>query len=89
MIKGITKRVIVVKSPDPDVFEEAIFIVKEEAFSKNGITATALLYEAQKIANGYAGVSIKKERRMPPLFYALAGAGLTGFIWLLSTFIPL
>jgi len=89
MIKGITKRVIVVKSPDPDVFEEAIFIVREEAFSKNGMSATALLCEAQKIANGYAGENVKKERRMPPLFYAMAGAGLTALIWLLTTLIQI
>lgn len=89
MIKGITKRVIVVKSPDPEVFEEAIFIVREEAFSKNGMSAAALLGEAQKIANGYASGSSKKERRMPPLFYAVAGAALTSLIWLLSTLIQI
>jgi hypothetical protein len=89
MIKGITKRVIVVKSPDPDVFEEAIFIVREDAFSKNGMSATALLCEAQKIANGYAGASVKKSRRLPPLFYAVVGAGLTSLIWLLSTLIQI
>ena len=31
MVKGITRQVILVKSPDPKLFEEAIFIVKEEA----------------------------------------------------------
>ena len=29
MVKGITRQVILVKSPDPKLFEEAIFIVKE------------------------------------------------------------
>ncbi len=89
MIKGITKRVIVVKSPDPEVFEEAIFIVREEAFSKNGMSAAALLSEAQKIANGYTSGSSKKGQRMPPLFYAIAGAGLTSLIWLLTTLIQI
>jgi len=87
MIKGNTKRVIVVKSLDPDVFEEAIFIVKEEAFSKNGITASALLSEAQKIANGYTGSGGKKSNSVSPLFYALAGAAIMGIAWLLSIFI--
>ena len=36
MIRGITKRVIVVKSPDPNKFEEAIFIVREEFFPQSG-----------------------------------------------------
>ena len=30
VVKGVAKRVIVVKSPDPKVFEEAIFIVRED-----------------------------------------------------------
>lgn len=33
MVKGITRQVILVKSPDPRLFEEAIFIVKEEALA--------------------------------------------------------
>ena len=36
MVKGITRQVILVKSPDPKLFEEAIFIVKEEALSREG-----------------------------------------------------
>ena len=38
MVKGISRRVIVVKSPDPRLFEEAIFIVKEEAFQRGGVS---------------------------------------------------
>ena len=34
MVKGITRQVILVKSPDPKLFEEAIFIVKEEALAR-------------------------------------------------------
>ena len=34
MVKGITRQVILVKSPDPRLFEEAIFIVKEEALAR-------------------------------------------------------
>ena len=30
VVKGTSKRIVVVKSPDPKVFEEAIFIVKED-----------------------------------------------------------
>ena len=31
MVKGISRQVIVVHSPDPKVFEQAIFIVREDA----------------------------------------------------------
>ena len=30
VVKGTARRVIVVRSPDPNVFEEAIFLVKED-----------------------------------------------------------
>ena len=40
MVKGITRQVILVKSPDPRLFEEAIFIVKEEALAREGVTAS-------------------------------------------------
>ena len=42
MVKGITRQVILVKSPDPKLFEEAIFIVKEEALA---LTARFPLYQ--------------------------------------------
>jgi len=87
MIKGITKRVIVVKSPDPKIFEEAIFIVREEGASQNGISSEALLREAQKIANGYIGNTNKMPHRLPPIAYATAGAALTGLVWVLTVII--
>ena len=42
MIKGISKQVIVVHSPDPKLFEQAIFILKEGV---SGISNDALLKE--------------------------------------------
>ena len=32
MVKGISKQVIVVHSPDPKLFEQAIFIVRNDAY---------------------------------------------------------
>ncbi len=85
MIRGITKRVIVVKSPDPNKFEEAIFIVREEFFPQSGASAADLLREAQKIANGYAGTeSGKSLLRLPALIYIMSGAAFTGLVWLLT-----
>ena len=31
MVKGISRQVIVVQSPEPKIFEQAIFILKEDA----------------------------------------------------------
>ena len=47
MVKGISRQVIVVHSPDPKLFEQAIFILKNEAVEK-GITEEALLQDEQK-----------------------------------------
>ena len=50
MVKGITRQVILVKSPDPKLFEEAIFIVKEEALAREGVSADRVLKEARQAA---------------------------------------
>ena len=47
MVKGISRQVIVVHSPDPKLFEQAIFILKDNAVGE-GVTDEALLKEAQK-----------------------------------------
>lgn len=52
MVKGTSRRVIVVDSPDPKLFEQAIFIVKNDAFSQEGVTSQQILGEACRIARG-------------------------------------
>lgn len=54
MVKGTSRRVIVVDSPDPKLFEQAIFIVKNDAFAREGVTSQQVLGEACRIAQGYA-----------------------------------
>ena len=39
MVKGTSRRVIVVDSPDTELFEQAIFIVRNDAMNRNGVTA--------------------------------------------------
>ena len=46
MVKGISRQVIVVHSPDPKLFEQAIFILKEDA-AQNGVTDEALLKDPE------------------------------------------
>jgi len=76
MVKGTTRRVIVVKTPDPRYFEEAIFIVKEDV-SVNGMDVDQVLQEAQTAASGYVKRSITGRGilgKIPPLGYLIAGA---------------
>ena len=51
MVQGVSRQVIVVRSPDPRLFEQAIFIVKENAFG-SGVSADAVVQEAQRVARG-------------------------------------
>ena len=48
MVKGTSRQVIVVHSPEPELFEQAIFILKDEAVAQ-GITEEALMKEAQMV----------------------------------------
>ena len=53
MVKGISRRVIVVRSPDPRFFEQAIFLMKEDAFHNNTVSADQVVAEARQAAAGY------------------------------------
>ena len=85
MVKGTNKRVVVVKSPDPKVFEQAIFIVREDFSAGDG--KVNVLREAEKVANEYFDSTVRATRRflqkLPPLVFAIAGALLGGAALLL------
>ena len=42
MVKGISRRVVVVESPDPRIFEQSIFIVPNDALSSSGVYVPAI-----------------------------------------------
>lgn len=77
VVKGISKRVIVVKSPNPKIFEQAIFIVREDFAGQAGVSEKDVLREARAAADGYLGGKRKGgtllARLRAPL-YAAAGA---------------
>ena len=83
MIKGVSRRVIIVNSPDPQLFEKAIFILRDRALLKKNTSQDDILREAQKIANCYVKNNIvRKKFSMPAPAYAAAGAVATGIAWL-------
>jgi len=86
MVKGVTRRVIVIKSPDRKIFDEAIFIVKEDALHDPGVSADDIIKEAQDVADNYIRNNLKPNRlpKLPPGAYVLIGAGFTGMIWFLA-----
>ena len=81
MVKGISRQVIVVQSPDQKIFEQAIFILKDGVV-KEGVTDAELLREARKAAGEGSGRKRKSGLQGP--VWACGGAMATGILWLLS-----
>ena len=90
MVKGITRQVILVKSPDPRLFEEAIFIVKEEALNREGVTTEQIMREARQAADGYLKRGKAWNRRLqkiPAPLWGAVGAALASAGWMVWLFL--
>lgn len=79
MVKGVSRQVIVVQSPDRKLFEQAIFILRDDV-PQEGITDEMLLREARQAA--------RRQGKQPlvasgPLWGA-AGVLATAAVWLLT-----
>ena len=77
VVKGLARRVIVIKSPDERYFDEAIFVLRDDLFG-GGADSAAVLREARKIANNYVKTQPKAQKnsisKFPPHLFTLAGA---------------
>ena len=79
MVKGVSRQVIVVHSPGEQIFDQAIFILKEDALGE-GVTDEMLLKEAGQVlrtepgARSWAGGPV----------WAMAGAAATAALWLIT-----
>ncbi len=73
MVKGVSRRVIVVESPDPRIFEQAIFILPTDG---GGVSSRQLVDQAVRIARSYArGQGGARTRWRPPAWlWAVWGA---------------
>ncbi len=80
MVKGISRQVIVVQSPDPKLFEQAIFILKD---GQKEVTDEALLKEANRLISNHRS---SRRRGFSParLIWAASGALVTGLLWLIT-----
>lgn len=74
MVKGTARRVIVVRSPDPRLFEQAIFLMREGAQENEGVTAEQILEQAREAADSYL------RRNSPRLHLRRWG----GWLWFLA-----
>lgn len=83
MVKGTSRQVIVVQSPEPKLFEQAIFILNDNAVGE-GITDEALLREAQQAIRGADKPGKKRHFYLYGAVWASGGAMVTALIWLLT-----
>lgn len=88
MVKGINKRVVVIRPAEKGIFEEAIFIVRGEALNDKGVTADDIIREACRAADLYMKNSSVKHRglsKIPPPVFMFAGAAITAIAWILTS----
>ena len=87
MVKGISRRVVVVDSPDQRFFEQAIFIVRNDAAGE-GVTSRELGEEARRVARNYAGGDhgrfSRTWRLLSPIVYTSMGAAAIGLFWMIE-----
>ena len=86
MVKGVSRRVVVVKSPDPKWFEQAIFLLREAG--AEDAPEEQVLKRAQEVADAYllrTSPQGKRRRIWIPAVSALAGGGVASVIWLFAT----
>ena len=62
MVKGTIKQMIVVKSPDPSLFEKAVFILRDDAQLARGVTRDDVLRQAERIAGDYVRKNIGRRK---------------------------
>ena len=79
MVKGISRQVILVHSPDKKLFEQAIFILRDDA---KEVTEEMLLKEAER-AIRFPQV---KEKWCGPI-WAAGGAAVMGLVWMITAIV--
>ena len=83
MVKGTSRQVIVVQGAEPKLFEQAIFILRDNAVGE-GISDEALLKEAREAIRGYDKASRKRQMYLHGALWASGGALATAVIWVLT-----
>ena len=83
MVKGISRQVIVVPNPDPELFEQAIFILRDDAVAQ-GVSDEVLMKQARRAIQGPNREEKKRKLYLYGPVWACAGGAATGIVWLLT-----
>ena len=81
MVKGTSRQVIVVHATEEKLFDQAIFILRDNAVGE-GISDDALLREAKGYLESPAGSSGQWLHNGP--VWGAVGAGVTALAWILT-----
>ena len=81
MVKGISRQVILVQSPDPKLFDQAIFILKDNV---EDVTDERLLKEADRLLRTSGNRSMPRRFALCGPLWAALGAAVTGLAWLIT-----
>lgn len=87
MVKGVSRQVIVVRPKDEKLFDQAIFLLREDA-AKTGVTDEQLLTQARKAASRCLHQDRRRKtllHRLLPAVYMTIGAVLASLGWLITT----
>ena len=90
VLRGTARRVLIVPQSGDGPFEQAIFIVRNDAAGE-GVTSRELVEEARRVARNYAGGEHNRLSRiwrsLTPPVYTLMGAAGIGLVWLIAALI--
>jgi hypothetical protein len=81
MVKGVSRRVVLVRPEANDVFEQAIFLVRGDKLDGGEITGEMLLRQAEQAAQDVQQRRTDARTRFMP--GALLGAAFVGLVWFL------
>lgn len=88
MVKGISRRVIVVRSPDQRFFEQAIFLLREDVLHANAVTEEQVVRQARQAAALYVHRTASGGgERLPGWLWFVLGAAAVGAVWAVTVFV--
>jgi len=86
MVKGRSRRVVVIRTPGKKLFEEAIFILRDDAAKNGGYSAEDVVREAESVAeqylHGQGGCVWQNWRAWLPVASGIAGMFAGWGIWM-------
>lgn len=83
MVKGISRQVIVVQAGTEEIFDQAIFILKDKVVAQ-GVTDELLLKQAQKAIQSRTRGKKKRSLWAYGPVWACSGAAIASLFWLLG-----